>query len=74
VDSSITGCDSIRNPTSEIRIYLSLALLEAGIFLVDDEQLAFPAYDLAISAALLNGCSNLHGYLVDVVVEYCYYL
>ena len=39
---------------------LSLALLEAGILLVDDVQLAFPAYDLAIVAALLDGCPYFH--------------
>jgi hypothetical protein len=39
---------------------LALTLLEARVLLVDYEQLALPAYDLAIGAALLDGCSNLH--------------
>ena len=39
---------------------LALTLLEARVFLVDHEQLAFTTYDLAIGAALLNGCSNFH--------------
>ena len=38
----------------------TLALLEAGVLLVDHIQLAFPAYDLAIVAALLDGCPYFH--------------
>jgi len=34
---------------------LSLSLLEAGILFVDNIQLAFPANDLAINDAFLNG-------------------
>jgi len=41
-------------------ISLSLSLLEAGILFVDNIQLAFPANDLAINAAFLNGCSYFH--------------
>jgi hypothetical protein len=61
------ACKLRANRKSPIKNNLSLALLEAGIFLVNNEQLALPAYDLTISAALFNGCSNLHGYLVDVI-------
>jgi hypothetical protein len=43
------------------KIGLALALLKARVFLVDNKQLALPAYDFAIGAALFDGCSNLHG-------------
>ena len=51
----------IANHKSPIANNLSLALLEARVFLVDNEQLALPAYDFTIGAALFDGCSNLHG-------------
>ena len=40
--------------------FLTLALLEAGILLVDDIQLALPSHDLTIGAALFDGCTNFH--------------
>ena len=39
---------------------LPLPLLKARIFLVNYIQLPFPPHDLAISAALFNGCTNFH--------------
>jgi len=39
---------------------LSLPLLKAGILLVDDVQLALAAYNLAIRASFLDGCSYFH--------------
>jgi hypothetical protein len=39
---------------------LSLSLLEAGILFVDHIQPALSAHDLAIDAALFDGCSNFH--------------
>jgi hypothetical protein len=39
---------------------LTLTLFEAGIFLVDDIQLAFAANDLAINTAFFNGCPHFH--------------
>jgi len=39
---------------------LTLTLFEAGIFLVDDIQLAFAANDFAINTALFNGCPHFH--------------
>ena len=43
------------------KLKLTLALLEAGVFLVDDVQLAVAADDLAIHAALLDGGFDFHG-------------
>jgi hypothetical protein len=40
---------------------LTLTLLEAGVLLVDDVQLAVAADNLAIHAALLNGGFDFHG-------------
>ena len=40
--------------------FLTLALLEAGILLVDHIQLPLPPHDLTIGAALFNGCTNFH--------------
>ena len=45
---------------SPIKNGLTLTLLVAWVFFVDDKQLALPANDLAIGAALLDGCSNFH--------------
>lgn len=39
---------------------LSLSLLETGILFVDNVEFALPANDLAINAALFNGCSYFH--------------
>ena len=44
-------------------ILLSLALLEAGVLFVDDEQLAFATHDLTICATLLDGCPDFHNVL-----------
>lgn len=44
-------------------IPLSLALLEAGVLLVNDEQLAFATHDLTICATLLDGCPDFHNVL-----------
>jgi len=41
-------------------LFLSLALLKAGILFVDDVQFALPAHNLAINTALFNGCSYFH--------------
>jgi hypothetical protein len=38
----------------------TLALLEAGVLLVDHEQLALATHDFAIHAALLDGRSDFH--------------
>jgi len=38
----------------------ALTLLEAGVLFVDHIQPSFPAHDLAIGAALFNGCSYSH--------------
>lgn len=42
------------------KLFLSLALLEAGVLLVDHEQFSFPLHDLAINTAFFNGSSNFH--------------
>ena len=42
------------------RYGLSLALLEARVFLVDHIQHSLAANDLAINASFLNGRSNFH--------------
>jgi hypothetical protein len=39
---------------------LSLALFVPGILLVDHVQFAFAPYDLAISTAFFDGCSDFH--------------
>lgn len=39
---------------------LALTLLELWIFLIDNIDLAFAAYDLAVDGAFLNRCSNFH--------------
>ena len=41
-------------------IILALALLELWVLLVDDVDLSFSPYDLAISGTFLNGSSNFH--------------
>ena len=43
------------------KVKLTLALLEAGVFFVDDVQLAIATDNLAIHAALLNGGFDFHG-------------
>ena len=40
--------------------FLTLALLEAGILLVDDIQLPLPSHDLTIGAAFFNRCTYFH--------------
>ena len=54
------SCGEIAVHKSPIKNGLPLTLLVTRVFLVDDEQFALPANDLAISAALLDGCSNFH--------------
>jgi hypothetical protein len=39
---------------------LTLTLLEAGVLLIDYEQLAFATHDLTIRATLLDGCPDFH--------------
>lgn len=39
---------------------LSLALLKAGILLVNHIKAALSANNLAVNAALFDGCSNFH--------------
>jgi hypothetical protein len=39
---------------------LALALLEAGILLVDNIQLALTTHNFAIGTALFNRCSDFH--------------
>ena len=39
---------------------LALPLLETGVLLVDNIKLPLSPHDLAIGAALLNGCTNFH--------------
>ena len=39
---------------------LALALLEAGVFLVDDVDAALPADDLAVRGAAFDGGANFH--------------
>jgi hypothetical protein len=41
-------------------LFLSLALLEAGILFVDHIQPTLATNDLAINAAFFNGCSYFH--------------
>ena len=40
---------------------LTLTLLKAGVFLVDDVELAITADQFAVHATLLNGGLNFHG-------------
>jgi hypothetical protein len=46
----------------------ALTLLEAGVFFVDHEQLAFAANDLAVGAAFLDGCTNFHGVAFSILI------
>ena len=43
---------------------LTLALLELGVFLVDDVDFAFATDDLTIDGTLLDGGSYLHNEMV----------
>jgi hypothetical protein len=40
----------------------TLALLQAGIFLVDDVDTAFPADDLAVRGTAFDGGANFHDF------------
>ena len=40
---------------------LTLTLLEAGVFLVDNVELAVATHNLAIDATLFDGGLNFHG-------------
>ena len=48
---------------------LTLTLFELRVFLVDDIQLAFTAYDFAINGALLDGRTDFHCRVVFSVCE-----
>lgn len=48
---------------------LALPLFELRVFLVDDIQLAFAAYDFAINRALLDGRTDFHCQVVFSVCE-----
>jgi hypothetical protein len=39
---------------------LTLSLLEAGIFFVDDIQFTLPAYNFTLGASFFDGCSYFH--------------
>jgi hypothetical protein len=41
--------------------FLALALLKAGVLLVDHVKSSLTANDLAIGASFLDRCSNFHG-------------
>jgi hypothetical protein len=41
----------------------ALALLEPGIFLVDDVDAALPADDLAVRGAAFDGSANSHDFI-----------
>ena len=47
--------------------FLTLTLLKAGILFVNYIEAAFPAYNLAVNAALFDGCSNFHRFMFSAL-------